>query len=130
MTVHLARSMLLRLRERCCGAPRVTPEQQLIHLALIIRKDEIQEHSNNGGDDEWSLYNQIETLLEALQMHVRTTVVENLVEPSGSDNIDKANAESNGQDESIASRELDHSQNSDSSNYNCAVEEDLHPTKY
>lgn len=53
----------------------------IIHFARIIGQDQVQEDTNDGGNDEGCLNDQINTLLEPSQVNVRATVVEDLAKP-------------------------------------------------
>lgn len=105
------------------------PKQHLVHFTLIIREDEVQKDSNDGGNNERGLDNQVETLFKSLQVNVGPAVVEYLIEPRWGDDVDESDTESDCQDETIPPRKLDHSQDSNTCHHDCAVEKDLHPAK-
>ena len=122
-------TMMLCLGKRRPDTFRISAKHHFVQLALVSGKDEIQEDPDDCGNDEWGLYNQIKALLEALQVHIWSTIIENLIEPRWCDDVDKSNTECDGQDEAISSSELDHSEYSDTGNDDCAVEKDLHPAE-
>ena len=109
---------------------RISAEHHFVHLAFVVGKDEIQEDPDDCGNDERGLHNQIETLLEALEVHIWSTIIEDLVEPRRCDDVDESNTECDGQDEAIPSSELHHSEDSDAGSDDCAVEEDLHSAEH
>ena len=90
------RSMLLCVRQGRPDAFRISAKHHFVHLALVIRKDKIQEDPHNSSNNERSLDNQVKTLLETLQMHIRSTVSENTVEPRRGDDVDESNTECDG----------------------------------
>ncbi len=122
-------SLMLRLREGCRDSSRIRAEHPLVHLALVAGENQIQEDPDDSRKDERGLHHQIETLLETLKVHIRSTVVENLIEPGRLDDIDESKTECDGQDETISSGELHHAEDSDPGDHNCAVKEDLHSPK-
>lgn len=120
---------LLCMRQRGRNSICIGTEQQVVELTLVVGKDEIQENADHGGDDERGLDDEIDTLLEALQVHIRPAVVQNLVEPRRCDDVNESDPQGDGQDETVASVELHHAQNPDTRNHNGAVEKDLHAAK-
>lgn len=122
--------MLLHPRKRGRGTSGIrAAKHDFVHLALVMGEDKVQKDPDHGGDDERGLDDEIETLLEPSQIHIRSAVIQDLVEPLWLDDVDESDTESDGHDESVSSGELNHSEDTDTSHDDGAVQKDLHPAE-
>jgi hypothetical protein len=101
-----------------------------IHCTIILQQHQIQKHTNDSGDNKRRLNNQIQPLLEALKVDIRSRIIKDLGEPGWLNDIDESDAEGGSEDEAVAACPGDETENADTGYSDGGVEEDLHATKY
>lgn len=104
-------------------------QQHIVHHALLLGQDQVEEDSQHSRDDEGRLDDELDPIQETLEGNVRALIIDDLIEPGRCHNVDETEAQCDDQNEAIASSELDHSKNTNTRHCDRAEEENLHATE-
>lgn len=102
----------------------------IIHHASIVRQNEVQKDPYDRSDDERSLDDKVDSLFEPLQVYIATIVVQDLVKPRRSHNVDEPDAQRYRQDEAVASSKADQTEDPDTGHGDRTIKENLHSSEH